>query len=163
MDDTAAASRKRKRPEKWTEAADRELTKLVEKHGEGNWKVIAETLDDHDGNACSKRWRDSLAPGIKKGAWSEEEDAIIVEAHARLGGKWTEIAELLPGRTGTAICKRWMRNLDPALPPKGPPKRKDKWTEAADRELTKLVEKHGEGNWKVIAETLDDRDETACR
>jgi myb proto-oncogene protein len=46
---------------------------------------------------CLQRWNHHLRPDIKKDAWTEEEEAQLVEAHKELGNKWSDIARLLPG------------------------------------------------------------------
>ena len=39
------------------------------------------------GKQCRERWNNHLHPGIKKGAWSAEEEKLIIDAHATLGNK----------------------------------------------------------------------------
>lgn len=47
-----------------------------------------------------------LDPDVKKGEWTEEEDAILVAAQAEHGNAWTTIARLLPGRSENTVKNR---------------------------------------------------------
>jgi hypothetical protein len=49
------------------------------------------------------------------GPWSAHEDATIIEAQARLGNRWIDLAALLPGRTANSIKNRWNATLLPRI------------------------------------------------
>lgn len=50
-----------------------------------------------------RSWHNQLNPELEKGKWTEEEEKLVFELHARNGNKWTTIALQLPGRTDNAI------------------------------------------------------------
>ncbi|KAL1560795.1 MYB-related transcription factor [Salvia divinorum] len=92
----------------WTTAEDLLLLEYVKKHGEGNWNAVQRNSGlMRCGKSCRLRWANHLRPHLKKGAFSPEEERLIVELHAKMGNKWARMASELPGRTDNEIKNYW--------------------------------------------------------
>ncbi|KAJ6802747.1 transcription factor GAMYB-like [Iris pallida] len=92
----------------WTSAEDAILVEYVKKHGEGNWNAVQKHSGlSRCGKSCRLRWANHLRPNLKKGAFTAEEEQMIIELHARMGNKWARMAAYLPGRTDNEIKNYW--------------------------------------------------------
>ncbi|CAK8565595.1 unnamed protein product [Lathyrus sativus] len=92
----------------WTTGEDAILIDYVTKHGEGNWNAVQRNTGlNRCGKSCRLRWANHLRPNLKKGAFSHDEEKLIVELHAQFGNKWARMAALLPGRTDNEIKNYW--------------------------------------------------------
>ncbi|XP_055822211.1 transcription factor MYB92-like [Solanum dulcamara] len=88
----------------WTPDEDEKLMDYITKNGHTNWQLIPKKAGlNRCGKSCRLRWTNYLRPDIKRGAFSIEEEEIIINLHSLLGNKWSTIATHLPGRTDNEI------------------------------------------------------------
>jgi hypothetical protein len=95
-------------PDQWTDEETNTLASLVQDYGTKAWTTIAEQLGTRNSKQCRRRWKNFIAfPERKDTQWTDEEDAILLEAYDSMGNRWTDIATLLVGRTDNAVKNRW--------------------------------------------------------
>lgn len=76
----------------WTSAEDAILIEYVKKHGEGNWNAVQKHSGlFRCGKSCRLRWANHLRPNLKKGAFTQEEEQLIIQLHATMGNKWAQM------------------------------------------------------------------------
>jgi myb proto-oncogene protein len=103
---------------------------------------------------CQQRWLKILRPGIIKGPWSIEEDALLVCLVGQGFKNWATLAEQLPGRTSKQCRERWYHYLDPSV-------KKTEFTAEEDEIILKLHAEHG-NKWSFISKHLDGRTVMFC-
>ncbi|XP_021772542.1 transcription factor MYB61-like [Chenopodium quinoa] len=104
----------------WSPEEDEKLLRHITQYGHGCWSSVPKLAGlQRCGKSCRLRWINYLRPDLKRGAFSQEEENLIVELHAVLGNKWSQIAAQLPGRTDNEIKNLWNSCLKKKLRQRG--------------------------------------------
>jgi hypothetical protein len=92
----------------------------------------------------------------RKVRWSNDEDAQLIKGVELFGvGEWTQIAGMIPGRTGKQCRERWIGQLSPEVSKRG-------WTPEEDAILKQGHEMYG-NEWTAIAKRLESRSAIAVK
>ncbi|CAH9050656.1 unnamed protein product [Cuscuta epithymum] len=104
----------------WSPEEDEKLIKHITTYGHGCWSSVPKLAGlQRCGKSCRLRWINYLRPDLKRGTFSQEEENLIIELHAVLGNKWSQIAARLPGRTDNEIKNLWNSSIKKKLRQKG--------------------------------------------
>ncbi|NXC88314.1 SNPC4 protein, partial [Cercotrichas coryphoeus] len=143
----------------WTKEEDQMLLELVQEMRVGShipYKKIAYYMEGRDSAQLIYRWTKSVDPSLRKGAWTPEEDAMLMAAVEKYGEKdWYKIRAEVPGRNDVQCRERYLKVLHWNL-------KKGKWSLEEEDQLIELVQKHGRGHWSKIASDLVHRTGSQC-
>ncbi|KAL5224449.1 hypothetical protein ABZP36_011088 [Zizania latifolia] len=112
----AAAAAAKLRKGLWSPEEDEKLVAYMLRSGQGSWSDVARNAGlQRCGKSCRLRWINYLRPDLKRGAFSPQEEELIVNLHAILGNRWSQIAARLPGRTDNEIKNFWNSTIKKRL------------------------------------------------
>ncbi|XP_072977411.1 transcription factor MYB61-like [Typha angustifolia] len=122
----------------WSPEEDEKLMNHITKYGHGCWSSVPKQAGlQRCGKSCRLRWINYLRPGLKRGTFSQQEENLIIELHAVLGNRWSQIAAQLQGRTDNEIKNLWNSCIKKKLRERGiDPNTHKPLAEAKDEEKT---------------------------
>ncbi len=97
------------KPKFWSYGEEQKLQELVQIYGKA-WTKISSFLENRTPRQIRLHWtvveRQSHTKVSRTGFWSEDEDALLLEAAAIFGKDWEKISSRVPGRNRTQCKKR---------------------------------------------------------
>ncbi|KAG9449443.1 hypothetical protein H6P81_009408 [Aristolochia fimbriata] len=100
----------------WSPEEDDKLMNYMLNNGQGCWSDVARNAGlQRCGKSCRLRWINYLRPDLKRGAFSSQEEELIIHLHSILGNRWSQIAARLPGRTDNEIKNFWNSTIKKRL------------------------------------------------
>jgi hypothetical protein len=103
----------------WITSEDNQLRERIQTLKSENkkltWKLVADAVPSRSAKQCRERWSNHIAPDIKHGKWTQEEDRHIARQYLQVGSAWSAIASKMPGRTDNAVKNRFNSSIRPVL------------------------------------------------
>ena len=144
----------------WTEAEDTRLRECVDRFKIGKyvpWGNVARYIPGRIKVQVYYRWTYNVAPHLKKGRFSQEEDETLIAAVAKYGTNFSMISHrIMPHRTTVQLSAHYQHIEHHEMG------FKTSWSINEDTELLNLQKIHGT-DWSTIAKSLPGRTRTHVR
>jgi len=73
----------------WSPEEDEKLINYITNYGHGCWSSVPKLAGlQRCGKSCRLRWINYLRPDLKRGSFSPQEAALIIELHTILGNRY---------------------------------------------------------------------------
>jgi len=85
-------NKKKLRKGLWSPEEDEKLMNYMVRNGQGCWSDVARNAGlERCGKSCRLRWINYLRPDLKRGAFSTQEEELIIHFHSLLGNRYINI------------------------------------------------------------------------
>ncbi|KAI9270438.1 hypothetical protein BDA99DRAFT_501789 [Phascolomyces articulosus] len=131
---------------RWSEEEVARLEQLVRVYRGQDWDSIEQGMGTRTKRQCLERWRWQQAGGLKKGRFTEDEDAAIIAAVQQYGENFAKIKEVTRSeRTARNISQHYRYALCPNTD-------RSPWTVEEENRMYDLCKEHSHNMSKVKLE-----------